>query len=47
MQCASITDYLKEKIDRINQIDDAKVLIDITVMTRHRLALILNFLIKS
>ncbi|MDB2330945.1 hypothetical protein N9V74_04455 [Alteromonas sp.] len=47
VQCASITDYLKEKIDRINHIDDAKVLIDITVMTRHRLALILNFLIKK
>lgn len=45
--CSNVTDYIKDKVDIVNKIDDANVLVDITVMTRHRLALVLHYLIKN
>ncbi|KPZ56861.1 hypothetical protein [Pseudoalteromonas sp. P1-25] len=46
-QCSDITEFLIGKVDELNQLESANVMIDITVMTRHRLALVLNFLIKN
>jgi hypothetical protein len=45
--CSNVIPYIKDKVDIVNEIDDANVLLDITVMTRHRLALVLNYLIKN
>ena len=42
MECAEISDYLVALVDKLNnELVEPKILIDITVMTRHRLATVL------
>lgn len=45
--CSNVIHNLNDEIQKINKLDNPRVLLDITVMTRHRLSLILNFLIKN
>lgn len=47
VECSQISALLLEKVNIVNELQEAHVLIDITVMTRHRLALVLSFLLKN